>query len=417
MQGLHFSQRKVFLDDSTDTVDLQLSWRFNSAYQVYIYYRKNGGSWIQDEPDYPKPFPDDPKAFETTGSRNYTANLGVIEVLATNLDYYQPNQTIKDPPPIGFDRCLVVKERGGTQLWDGRFFRDHGGTWVSYRCAKSQIDPVAKYDQRTFAVFEIGKSAPVAAAAEGPLANFMQFADEPILSDVSDYNFAHGSLIADRQLYPGNDFWGLVTLVNQVGDWNTIQFPFKTHSRKVVINFDELHIVNDGSEQHNDAEFRIWVSEGWQLPAACRIPELEISDRPSPGEEGMEHIKLKGPGRFPDPIVLGPKTIVPEQDDSTADGFDPSVGNELVAILAYGIAEGDGILDPHDRAANFDLPHVIGPIRPPQKRIYGFLDFPLGPDAEEVSNDDFLFNCKGQTDGNEFWFAVIGTYSVTYHII
>ncbi|MFT4097043.1 MAG: hypothetical protein QM651_07950 [Rhodoblastus sp.] len=415
MDKFTFSKSAFFLASDVDETSVELSWDIGGTLEVYIWYRINASSWVRAVPPYPKPFDYDANAWKNKGNVSLTSGLGVVEALVSNLSYYDPNGAGSplplDPPPVHFASCYLLRSNRAP-LVDGRIITNWSGTYFSVLCHQDH-DPLAKFDERTFARLEIGKDQPV--QADDAPSGFLRFKNPPILWNIDPYNMDHGLMIADPRLYPGNTYWALLTLTNQVGDWDFYTFKFTLRQRKVVFTFDEIHIINDGSEQHNDAAFHIWLTEGWGWNEANHvyIPQLEISDRPSPGEEGMEHIKLNGPHRFSGPITIGPRVIVPEQDDPHASDFDASIGNERIAALAYGIAEGDGI-DGSDRTANFELPHVLDGRRPLARFVYGFLHFPVGPD-EELTDEPFYSRARPDIPGeNEFIFALIGSYSVTY---
>ena len=405
---LNLTQNLLIVDLNVFEAPVTLSWKLDGLGSIYIWTRKNGGQWIRAESSDPA-LPGDPFLWRNPGNRAFIGDVGIIEAIAFGSASDNPNS---DPSPeIAIDRCLILN-RSRNILNDERFFPAVTGTSVAVRTRADQPPSVVS-DRRSFAIFQVDTTEPIQDINKP--AGLFEFAQPPMLTMVQNYNLVHAMEIADRLLFPGNNFWGLLTLVDIYGQWQCFKFPFRTLRRTVVVTFDEIHIINDGSEQHNDAEFYVWLTEGWVWAGtnSIHIPELEISDRPSPGEEGMEHIKLIGPGRFAGPIILGPSVIVPEQERD-APNFNKFIGNEFVAALAYGSAEGDGIGDPHDRAANFEPAHVLDGIRPIQKLTDGFLRFPVGSAVEAVTKRHFEFICSPQTDGNEFEFSLIGTFSVSY---
>lgn len=427
MREFKFNTNILIVDDNVSTGRVTLSWDLSSTGPIWIWYRENGKPWVRAIPRNPYLPGDWPKdiimpaefryRWRNPDQSEFVSLLGVLEAVAFSSYDDDPNSDFPRTE-VASARCLILT-RNQADLNNERFFPKSSGTSVSVRTRREPGLPTEFADRRSFAIFQVGLKEPIQDPNK-PRGMF-EFADPPILTAIDNYNLLHEMEIADRLLFPGNVFWGLLTLVDHYGQWQCYKFQFATLRRKVVVTFDEIHIVNDGSEQHNDAAFYVWLTEGWiwDAPNSIYIPELEITDRPTPGdakEWGMEHIKLIGPQRFAGPITLGPKVIVPEQDKDDPN-FDKTVGNERIAALAYGIAEGDGVADPHDRAANFVFAHVLDGIRPkPENVLDGFLRFPVGSRYETVTGRRFSFRCKPQTVDNEFEFALHGTYSVSYEL-
>lgn len=408
-----FNTNILMVDLNVTEAIVTLSWQLDGLGPIYIWTRKTGEGWFRAQTSTPA-IPGDPFAMENHGSRTFIGYVGILEAIAYHIADANPNSDA--PPEVAIDRCLILSSNA-VALNDERFFPSASGTSIKIRTRADQPPPSVLSDRRSFTLFQVDTAEPIHDVNKPD--GLFEFAQPPMLTKLDGYDLLHEMEIADRLLFPGNRFWGLLTLVDIYGQWQCYKFQFQMLRRKVVVTFDEIHIVNDGSEQHNDAEFYVWLTEGWTWlgPNSIHIPELEITDRPTPGDNeewGMEHIKLIGPQRFAGPITLGPSVIVPEQDMGTPN-FNKMIGNEYVAALAYGSAEGDGVADPHDRAANFIPSHVLNGIRPPRHLITkGLLHFPVGSDVEQVTNRTFVFPCRPDTVDNEFQFDLIGTYSVTY---
>ncbi len=198
-------------------------------------------------------------------------------------------------------------------------------------------------------------------------------------------------------LLPGNDLFSLTRVVDEVGNWQTLEETIRTRRRKVTIEFDKLHIINDGANGDTTAEFRIWVVEG---EAAVKgfffgdVDTFEITDRPSPGEEHKELIPI---GTFCPPFTIGPKDVT----DST---YRVSILTRGLCWRAFGA---------NDYTSNFRL----GDEFPGPKTSvphHASFRFPTG-DHEQVNGAPFSVRTRQQVVDVEFEYAVFMRVTVTYH--
>jgi hypothetical protein len=220
---------------------------------------------------------------------------------------------------------------------------------------------------------------------------------EQLLAKLDFLNQSHNLQL--EPLLPGNDFWALGLVFDKAGRYDTFVHPFRTLIRKVTINFNELHVINDGALGDTTAEFNIWVREGNETIAHYffgAIDNFPISDRPDPGHETEEHIPL--PQQGVSPVIIGPKRVTPDNHD--------------IGILIRGLARHK--IESNEPCANYfpasqfpdDTPHV----RTPNDARFGF---PTGS-AESVSNATFVVRARPEITGNEFEFDVWSLVTVEY---
>jgi len=185
-------------------------------------------------------------------------------------------------------------------------------------------------------------------------------------------------------------------VVDALGNWQTLNEPIRTKQRKVTIDFDKLHIINDGAAGDTTAEFRIWVVEG---KAAIKgfffgdVDNFPITDRPSPGEEDKELIPI---GNFCPPFTIGPKDVTDETYD--------------VSILTRGLCW--RAVSSNDHTSNFGFGDEFpGPetLVPATARFI----FPTGSD-EQISGAPFTVKTHQQVVDVEFQYEVFMRFSVAY---
>jgi hypothetical protein len=163
----------------------------------------------------------------------------------------------------------------------------------------------------------------------------------------------------------------------------------------VTIDFDVLHIINDGANGDTTAEFHIWVMEGNTTVRDYffgDVDNFDISDSPDPGDEDQEFIPLASP-RCPT-FVLGPKDISEETND--------------VGILTRGLVF--RTFGSNDYAMNFfgDPDPVLKNV--PSKAKFRF---PTGG-GENIQNVPFFVRAVPQAADAEIEYDVRAILSVQY---
>lgn len=195
-------------------------------------------------------------------------------------------------------------------------------------------------------------------------------------------------------LFPGNDYFFLMRLIDEDGNWQVVSGKFRTKQRKVTINFQELHIINDGAPGDTTAEFRIWVVEGGMTVKEYFFGDVEnfdISDRPSPGEEHHEHIPLK---RMLEPFLLGPNDVTETTND--------------VAILTRGLCH-------HNVGSDDWTMNFYGDPDNPRKFAYQHDTFPFPTGInEKISNFPFIVRTWYHLADVEFEYSVTSHFTVEY---
>lgn len=200
----------------------------------------------------------------------------------------------------------------------------------------------------------------------------------------------------DRQvepLLPGNHLHYQMRLIAEDGNWQIVTQEFRTKQRKVTIDFDVLHIINDGGENDNTAEFHIWVMEGTNEVRDYFFGDVDnfpITDRPGPGEKDQECIPL---APLCPTFVLGPKDI-------TDDIYD-------VAILTRGLCY--QLTEANDWAQN------VGIGTPPATHIpeKAKFRFPTGDD-ETVHKVPLVLRTWRSVTDIEFEYDVTALFTVEY---
>lgn len=183
-------------------------------------------------------------------------------------------------------------------------------------------------------------------------------------------------------------------LVDADGNWQIASDTFRTKQRQVTIDFDVLHIINDGAAGDTSAEFRISVYEGRNSVRGYffgDVDEFEISDRPDPGKEETEFIPLPP---FCQRFVLGPKDTSDETYEVgilTRGLVYRSVGSNEVAMNFFG--------NPDSNVNNV-----------PDKAKF---PFPTGA-GELVHNVPLVVRATGRVTGVEFEYDVTARFTVEY---
>jgi hypothetical protein len=262
-----------------------------------------------------------------------------------------------------------------------------GGTFFVWR-VETAVDTVA--------VLQVSTKRPVT-DGEG----FMSFDPASVLAVHTDSvpSRSHGLEVASEAMLPGNPFHALLLVIDGDGNWQVEYRQFTTRKRRVKVVFDEIHVINDGGNGHNHAHFTHWILQGDRLRNTCAVPETEITDRPSPGEEHMEHVPLGFHCGLP--VTLGPEKITED--------------NQRLAILTRGVAP-----DPFgaEKAGNF----LSGPPpNPPSDKFTGsnlasdaVFQFPIGSRRERVDDEPFEVIARPFTTGDELMYSVQVTISVGY---
>ena len=364
---------KILVDEGQDTGSAQVTYRSPDTEPV-LWERTSSGRWR--------------RRIISTYSGNFPLELRagqVYEVLMYEREDVDPNVAIDDPaPPVARGTVAAIEKRTPTSLSEGEE-SGAGGTYFSWYPRHPSI--------KTQAIMQIGRDEPQQ-DDDG-----VYVLDNPIGTVDHGFSTFHELVFASDAILPGTAYWATLLLIGEGGGWQSKSLAFTTKLREVEILLQEIRIINDGSPGHNRASFRLWVCEGDTFASACALSEREISDRPSPGKEYMEHLALSADCAIP--IKIGPAAVPPER--------------QRVSILTRGIAK--STVGHDDISGNFD-PTNDFPANPPLlESIAGdaFLYLPVGPD-ETVEEADFWTYAKplNNPGDNEFTYEVIGVYSVTY---
>ena len=253
----------------------------------------------------------------------------------------------------------------------GDLDRAVGGTY--FKMAVNTLEP-------TFCIIQVANTAPVTGpdGIERLLNTTRQqsFQLHTEFDDLVPFGFNHNFLVEshERSLLPGNDYHVLVRAFDAFGNWDTHTEPFTARLCTVTIDFDEIHIVNDGVPGDGTGHFQISVQVlPTSLPVAvCSFGPVDISDSPDPGEGEKEHIPLVASGC--PPFVLPPTKIT-----------DPSFA---VRVFTRGHVE--TTFGEADTARNLgqDFPFPEGIKEKVNHRLFATRATPEDPD------DEFTFDVK-----------------------
>ncbi|GAA4564065.1 hypothetical protein [Planotetraspora kaengkrachanensis] len=247
-----------------------------------------------------------------------------------------------------------------------------GGTWASWHITTTVP---------TFFTVQVS-AAPPEVDGDG-----MPFFVNPLAFGATNaFDTNHFLEVASWDLVPGNSYHALVLLSNEKGEWQVLQFALQTKLRKVTIVLDEIHVINDGDFGDNKARFSVWVKEGGKDVRGFNLPEREISDRPDPGKEWQEHIKLPADWS---PVVIGPAQVTLE--------------NATVSILTRGVAP--VVIGKDQIAGNF-----VG-----AKAFHDALfRFGIGSADEEVQGAQLTTRAIHLSSDDEFEYSVTAFFTVEY---
>jgi len=175
--------------------------------------------------------------------------------------------------------------------------------------------------------------------------------------------------------------------------------------RRIRVSLDEINIVDDGADGDTQASFKIWVLNGVLLKNRFDVPELEISDSPSPGRESEEYIELAAIGP-PVDVVIGPEAVTQEKLHR----------NDSLAIFTRGIANVP--LGEDHISGNF-LPGPPVSSGDPSEAFSGTIfdgatfAIPFGAASEIVDRAPFSVRAMPLSD-HEFTYDVSVTISIDY---
>ena len=349
----------------------------------FLWDRLNGGSWQRVDP-------------QTVGAQSSSGDLdtdgrfqktlmpgSLYEALLYDDVNIDPRIDLRSPvASVKVVALLVTPNR--SLFLDSKI--GAGGTW-----ARADIST----SKETFLRVQIGNPGDPTNSDPG----FVQL-NSPLLQGFDLLSGAHHLELSP--LHPGNGFVAYCLVFDATGAWDTLSIPFMTLQRTVKIDFDQLHIVNDGADGETDATFDIWVREGTMTAQSFSFGSLDhfpITDRPNPGEEDREWISL-----FPycTTVVLGPKSI----DDTNND----------VGLLVRGLAKHawPGTNEPVANYFDFrNFPDAqMGD--PTSLNDKSRIPIPTGSASEHVANQPFSTRASPVVDGNEFEFDLMCYVSITY---
>jgi hypothetical protein len=145
----------------------------------------------------------------------------------------------------------------------------------------------------------------------------------PLATEFDPSNVHHNRMV--KPFLPGNSFFYLARVVDDDGNWQIVSGQFRTKRRTVTIEFEVLHIINDGASGQTYAEFRIWVMEGGTSVRDYffgNVDEFRIWDEgaDNKGKTDYEYIKLGAQATRPEaavctPFILGPKDITEDTQE------------------------------------------------------------------------------------------------------
>lgn len=378
----------LLIDTDAGQSDGEVRVRYTNAFHpdpAFLWERTVGQRWQRiDLEDDPTATPDG-GSFDRGGRFSRTVALGeVYEAALYHSQDFDPNQDLTDPPPDDRGTAVAVKKPPVPRGLVTNEEHGPGGTYFLWDAATNEP---------TFAVLEVSAEAPVFDDALG----VWHFAQAPTIGSATSDRFAtsHQLVVASEGLLPGHEYFAVLRIVDASGNWQVLPAPdgspadtqpFTTKQRKITVDYKWLHIINDGSPGHNDATFRVWVTQGATAVDAHELPWREITDRPSPGEESMEWINLfTGPTAFPQ-LVLGPAPVTPAELP--------------LRLLTRGLAKDTTGTD--DPAANFLPGPGIVPGSPFPGAAYRFR---IGPD-EDVEEDEHYVRATPLEGDDEFSYSV-----------
>jgi hypothetical protein len=281
---------------------------------------------------------------------------------------------LKDPERMDF----IVDNRQG-----------FGGTWFS-RGADTTVP--------TSFMLQVSKNPPFKdnAGVERFLA--------PMITVFNPSSMSHDGVI-ERFLLPGNNYFFLMRLVDDDGNWQIVSDQFRTKQRTVTIDFEVLHIINDGAQGDTTAEFRIWVMEGNLSVKDYFFGDVDnfpITDRPDPDKRDMEFIPLgdqvSHAASFCAPFILGPKDITENTNE--------------IGILTRGLIF-RAFPNTNEHASNFvlgdDFPNPTASV-PPEARFR----FRTGLGENMQQHVPLVVRARPQTDDVEFEYDVTMFFTVHY---
>jgi hypothetical protein len=185
-------------------------------------------------------------------------------------------------------------------------------------------------------------------------------------------------LVEIKPLFPGNHYFFAVVVADAFGNWDVKQEEFTCLRRKITVEFQTIHIFNDGDpSSYGEGEFWFRVHKGaFNQPKVIQdfhLPTQDIddwseTDRPYP--VGFAHV--------------GSLEVV-------------EPGEQNVGVSSWGI-EHDGALDFDEGASSLGT----------------FLPIPTGRFVENVSNNSLKMDCPTSTVDDDFHYGVDVRWSVEY---
>ena len=204
-----------------------------------------------------------PTACEFSGKFKKTLLPGRVLQVRLYGDDTDPNVEDEPRPADEVTVVAVLKQPESVELI-ASIDQNVGGTW--FRKHVTAVQP-------TFCTLEVSDKAPVTGSDGVP-----RFAQPPLHVVFDDTNamlkIEHDLLVKSKHgtLLPGNEFHALVRVFDEFGNWDVRPQTFKTSPRKVTIDYDEVHIVNDGCFGDTEGSLRSRSGRGAFSPSSTCAP-------------------------------------------------------------------------------------------------------------------------------------------------
>jgi hypothetical protein len=253
----------IIVDNEHGETDGSTTIEYHKAPGDELWERSNSTGWSQ------------PNLFVTVGTADAETEGSYMVTLRPGEWYevaiFSPNRgPDKDPQMLADLVVYCVWKRPEARALISDETRAHGGTWHKHGVFTTVPTVLAEIG--------VSRKAPTTDAAGIP--HFTSADGTPI--PISAPATMHGVQLLP--LYAGQHYWCAYTVVDAFGNWESRVEEFDTHRRKVDVQFQTLHIYNDGDPGgHGEGSFNFTVYKGpfpgsFDVVEDFHLPESDIDD-------------------------------------------------------------------------------------------------------------------------------------------
>lgn len=266
MTQLNASPNPVFVDLEAGETERKTRVSWSKDPDQELWERVNGGTW---EPINPyKKTEGEEKDAETEGFFAQALRPGDVYEIAVFASDHGPLPSV-DPILVKALKVFGLLKKPETRrlITDGN--SSWGGTWYFRQMATNVPTNIVMIGVSRDAPEADDNGFPIFKRAEGsPTRPFMNTTN-------------HSVEIVP--LLPGNGYYFAAVVADAFGNWEMLEDQFRTHRRKLTIEFPTIHVYNDGdyaTEGQVEFWFRVYTGSDFRTKdiQEFHLPEQDIDD-------------------------------------------------------------------------------------------------------------------------------------------